>query len=333
MNVNDKDLQDALRLNGNLDTEEADTLKANVLTNFKNTLRKVTRLRLLGNGLIFVLGLVFFCLFKASESTKDQILYAALIVLMAGGMIWGKAYFWMTRTKMLLLREIWLLRLGISQEYEETESSDIYTYVSKREKGLWEAATLSAVAAVLVCAHLGLFGAGEEYYRTEIVDLSRDGSGLQTTHNLGPVHRGEPQTTFDFNVGGKVKDPENYAWFDDQGRRLIHYLSYNGGESRFSVQLLYPFMPDKRSYVRVEYQSQSMAEQDGQSWVFRRNYTHGHEANHYCETVVLPPGAVIESTIPESEQNLEINGRPAVVLKATRRSARPFECEVRYSLP
>lgn len=333
MNDFDNDLQKALQQNGGLAAETAEVLKTNVRSKFHRAWNRVTRGRLLTNGILCVLFFLFFGLFQGSDDTKAQILYATLMLVMTIGLVWTKAWFWMTRTRMQVLKEIWLVRLGTTEPYDESEAFRVGSRLSKAERVLWDLGTVVAVAAVLVCAQLGVFRSPAKHYFTQKIVLESDGSGTQTTHQSGPVHRGEPQSAIAFQVGGKVRDPENYAWFDGQGRRLSHELAVEGEESRFAVQLVEPLVSGQWPYTRAVYQSASMASKDGQSWVFRRTYVYGFPVMSYRATIVLPPGARIESTVPEAGQQLEVDGRPAVVLEADRESREAFTFEVRYHLP
>jgi hypothetical protein len=247
----------------------------------------------------------------------------------------AKLWYWAVNGKILLLKEIYLLRLGAASAPPPTETLlSRGRHLSKKEQAFWGWGSLVFILGGAML-FMTLFGdwldPPDTYYRRESISVDADGSGSTVAHANYRYRGEEPMLSFDFSAGVEGQpDVDSPRWYDAEGRRLPVDVSQEGDEVRWDIHLVEPVEPGGWVYYRQE--SDTRAGRKGDLWIVSGQYTFGFKRSHFTEEITLPPGAIVESASPEAIETRERDGRPVVVIEAEKVALETFQFEVKYRM-
>jgi hypothetical protein len=340
MSEDENELKKALAENGSFDTETAKRVAAEAGAWFDRRLKWMARLDLLRIIFCVVVLEVAAAGFGLAVSTKAMIAFAVVLVFAVVGIGSAAVQFRITNTKMVLLKEIKLLRLErlgcpadrvIAPPWETVPSSvTIWRTLSPWESAAWFA-LLIVIAAVSFVLMSWLMGRDGTLANESLMKLSADGSGTSVSKTSYQYNGLFPMTSASMWTGaGAFKFTR---WLDNRGRELPMSVETTGKNMRYTVQLLQPVRPGEEFSETVFGEGPKMAEKKGDLWIYRGDPQFGYPHNSYLATVQLPKGAEIVSVDPLPAEQTVQDGLPTVRFQATRGCNEKFTHTIQYRLP
>ena len=329
----DETIKHALEKNGTLDPEKARQIRDQATGQFARALRKMERTMcgwLVGLNLIAAIA---FLNFFQSPSTKWQLLYAIMVLIMVEGTVLMKLWYWSINSRTVLLKEIRLLRLGVADDTETMARAPMSMALSRRERSTWMFFCLAPWAVFVFLMISGGNEGGTTASRTiQRIVINADGSGSRVMYASHPVRTMQPAMDFSIYYG-KAATGITPKWFDAQGRELERTITEEGSNLRYWIHLFEPVMPGQWLSYRCEEAWQTIATRDKDGWLYHiSSYAKG-TTTEFIGTITLPEGAIVESVTPKPDEQSVADGHPVIHLDSRTDKDEKFQCQIRYRLP
>ncbi len=340
MSERENELKKTLAENGSFDPDTAKRVTAEAGAWFDTRLKWMARLDLF--RLIFCIAVLEIAAagFGLAVSTKAMLAFAVVLVFAIAGIVGVAVQSRITNAKLVLLKEIKLLRLerlgcpadrAVAPPWETVPTGvSIWRTLSRWESAAWFVVLILVAAASFVFTSW-LMGWEGMLANESLVKLAADGSGSELSTTSYQYNGLFPLTSASMWTG---QGPYKFTrWLDSRGRELPMAVENIPPNRRYTVQLIEPVRPGEEFRETIFGESPKMAEKKGDLWTYRGDPQFGQGKNSYLVTVQLPKGAEIVSVDPQPAEQIIQDGLPTVRFQAIRGRNEKFTHSIQYRLP
>jgi hypothetical protein len=338
MSENDNELREALAQDGTFDARKAAEIKQQIVVDFGAKLRKVERTMWAFLLLCLCMMLLAACAFSHSSGVKELILYAVGFLVFYESTVLMKLWYWVANTKISVLKEIKLLRLGRSVDIEPAGG---FWWKWLRTDGVsrWERIFWTMVVCV-VAAFTGIImvnggtmpgiNLGAGLTCEEHVLLNADGGGVVTTTVEACNESKWPMASLAFQAD--VDD--EVQWLDDRGRPLTVECKVKDHRKNYTVDLPKLVMPGESfKYTRIVKSPALAKRQNDGVWVYDFNKSYDHTRNDVRALVRIPEGAKCEAFWVRGSYRSVWQWDRQSLADGRRDRDKPIDFTVKYRMP
>ena len=316
-----------------LGEDKTQQLKKKILSGFARKMEKAERITYLKLVMFLLLsGLAWCGLSYFRNNIFLQIQFGIMLLLFFVTTVLIKLRYWIVNNKLSVLKEIQLHRLGVVEE-STFNPEKRNSCLTKKERSLWTVALISICIVFfgLMPGYLSNNSQSESVYVGEI-RLQPDGSGTSVSHWTAKNTGVRPQSTLTFTYGLDVSKEAKITWYDSENRQLTATKKMENGNTEYTIYLIDPLIPGQWYRWRSENYSPDFSRNNNGIWTYRSDFVSGCPTI-YTQTVVLPPNADVEKTIPEATSISSTPDGITVLWHVEKESNERFNYEAQYRLP